>query len=367
MKVVIDARLYSQSGVGRYLQQLIKNLAVVDSETNYLIYLKKEDYSLFPLPAKNFEKKLVDIHWHSLREQIILPLLLIKDKPDLVHFPYFSVPIIYPGRFIVTIHDLIIDHFDTGRASTHNWLFYKLKRWFYKTVMKFSLSRAKIIIAVSQSTKKEIIAHYQIDSDKIAVIYEAAELQAGQKLFAKTLVSSRYLLYVGNAYPHKNLERLIEAMDLLKKEFYELKLVLVGKKDFFYQRFEKKLTPSQKEKIIFFGFANDQQLANLYHHAQAFVFPSLMEGFGLPPLEAMSLGCPVVAARTSSVPEICGEAALYFDPQNTREMATKISQILDNNELRKKLIGLGHKQVAKYSWLRTAQETLKIYKSTGYR
>jgi len=173
MKIVIDGRLYSQSGVGRYTQKLIKNLAVLDKKNKYLIYLNKDNFFSFKPPAKNFEKRLVDIPWHSLKEQILLPFLLIKEKPDLVHFPYFSVPIFFPGKFIVTIHDLTIDHFDTGRASTLPWFFYKIKRLGYKLVMWIALHRATKIIAVSEMTKKEIITHYKIRPEKVVVTYEA--------------------------------------------------------------------------------------------------------------------------------------------------------------------------------------------------
>ncbi len=120
MKIIIDARLYSQSGVGRYLQKLIQNLALIDKKNQYLIFLRKQDYNSFLLPSGNFQKRLVDIPWHSLAEQIFLPLYLIKERADLVHFPYFSIPILYPGKFILTIHDLIVNHFYTGRASTRS-------------------------------------------------------------------------------------------------------------------------------------------------------------------------------------------------------------------------------------------------------
>lgn len=364
MKIVIDARLYSQSGVGRYIKKLISHLARLDKKTKYIVYLIKEDFSSFKSPGKNFEKRLVDMPWHSLREQILLPFLLIKEKPDLVHFPYFSVPIFYPGEFVVTIHDLTIDHFETGRASTHNLFFYKLKRLAYKIVMRRALKKAKKVIVVSQATKKEIVDHYQIDPKRIIVTYEAAEFKVRPRPSEKSLISPSYLLYVGNAYPHKNLERLFKVFNLLKSQFSRLKLVLVGQKDFFYRRLEKSLSASQKKGIVFFGFADDRQLANLYTHALAFVFPSLMEGFGLPGLEAMTAGCPVLASDIPVLREVYGGAVLYFDPENIDDMAEKISQAVNNKDLRERLEKLGFEQVRKYSWGRMAKETLEIYKET---
>jgi glycosyltransferase involved in cell wall biosynthesis len=353
MRIVIDARLYSQTGVGRYIRQLISHLAKIDRGNQYLIYLTSEDFSLFK-PAPNFAKKLVNIRWHSLKEQLVLPLLLIKDRANLVHFPYFSVPIFYPGRFLVTIHDLTIDHFDTGQASTRHLLIYKLKRRAYRWIIRRALNRAQKVIAVSQTTKKEIIEHYQIKPQKIVVTYEAAELEKPLSKKTPPLIPPPYLLYVGNAYPHKNLT-------LFLKANLDTKIVLVGKKDFFYQRLEKELTSSQKEKIILFGQANDQQLSNLYQHALAFIFPSLMEGFGLPGLEAMACGLPVICSDIPVFREIYQEAALYFEPDNAGDLALKVGRLLKDKKLYQDLQKRGFQLVKKFSWHKMAQQTLKTY------
>lgn len=361
MKIVIDARLYNQSGVGRYLHKLIENLALIDRKNQYVIFLTAQDFQTIKLPNNNFQKRLVDISWHSIAEQLLLPVYLISEKPDLVHFPYFSVPLFYRGKFIITIHDLIIDHFDTGRASTRNLLIYKLKRLCYKIIIKSAILRANKIIAVSQSTKKEIIDHYHISAGKIMVTYEAADLNRASD---QRLVAKDYLLYVGNAYPHKNLERLIDAFQKIKTSTKNLKLILVGKKDYFYQRLEKNLPSLEKKDIVFFGYADSQQLANLYTHAQALVFPSLMEGFGLPGLEAMKIGTPVACSDIPVFKEIYQESACYFNPLNVDEMAAKIKKVVGDQKIRNKLIKLGHQQVKKYSWQKMARETLEVYEKT---
>ncbi len=174
MKIGIDARLINETGVGRYTQELVANLAKTDRDNQYTLFLRKDEYNNFQAPSSNFQKRLIDVRWHSLKEQLILPFLLWREKPDLLHFPYFSVPIFYPGKFIVTIHDLILDHFDTGKASTRPWFIYKIKRWGYKLVMWIALHRAVKVITVSETTKKEIIDHYRIKPEKIEVTYEAA-------------------------------------------------------------------------------------------------------------------------------------------------------------------------------------------------
>lgn len=361
MRILIDARLYSQSGVGRYIRKLIANLAQIDKKNQYLIYLIKEDFLAFKPPAPNFAKKMVNIHWHSLKEQLVLPFLLIKESPDLVHFPYFSLPVFYPGKFVVTIHDLIIDHFNTGRASTRSLLTYKIKRLFYKFIVASAIKHAVKVIAVSRATKEEIVAHYHPDEKKVLVTYEAADLASCPKADVQRLVASPYLLYVGNAYPHKNLSRLIAAFQLIKKTLPGLKLVLVGKKDYFYQRLEKSLSLAQEKGVVFFGFAKGAQLSLLYSQATLFVFPSLMEGFGLPGLEAMAAGLPVAAAGIPALKEVYGQAALYFNMRDPQEIAHKISELLKDKNLQKKLIVEGQKQVAKYSWEKMARETLAVY------
>ncbi len=174
MKIGIDGRLINQTGVGRYIQELINNLQLLDKVNTYLIFLPADTAQKFKVQNSKFKVQGINIRWHSLKEQILMPWILWKEHLDLVHFPYFSVPIFYPGKFIVTIHDLILDHFDTGKASTWPWFIYKLKRLGYKLVMWIALHRAAKVITVSEATKKEIVDHYKIKPEKIEVTYEAA-------------------------------------------------------------------------------------------------------------------------------------------------------------------------------------------------
>ncbi len=173
MKIGIDARLWSQTGVGRYTQELVANLAKIDKENQYVLFLDRQSSNI-KAPGPNFQIKTLDIRWHSLKEQLVMPFILWEEHLDLVHFPYFSVPIFYPGKFIVTIHDLILDHFDTGKASTLPWFIYKIKHLGYKLIMWVALNRAVKVITVSENTKKEIMDHYQIRPEKIEVTYESA-------------------------------------------------------------------------------------------------------------------------------------------------------------------------------------------------
>ena len=177
-------------------------------------------------------------------------------------------------------------------------------------------------------------------------------------------VKKPYLLYVGNAFPHKNLKRLIRAFKVILASKPSLKLILVGKVDDFYKLFQILCKELEIEKsVIFAGRVSDKELKRLYQNASIYVFPSFLEGFGLPGLEAMENGLPVISSDSSCLPEIYGDAALYFNPQNTEEIVKAILELLNNKDLRDKLVKRGYKRIKKFSWQKCAQETLEIYRS----
>lgn len=344
MKIGIDARLIHETGVGRYIQNLIRELALLDKTNEYVVFLRKQ----YEVPNDHWSARIADVPWHSVREQFEMPNIFAKEHLDLVHIPYHNPPIFYTGRMIVTIHDLTILHFDTGRATTLPLPLYQLKRLGYWLELAIGLRKAKKIIAVSQSTKQEIIDHFHIDPEKIIVTYEGTETMTSH---TKRLIQEPYILYVGNAYPHKNLERLIEACNT--------KLVLATPDDYFSKRLK---TP---QNVLMIRSPSASQLANLYHHAQALVFPSLMEGFGLPGIEAMAIGTPVVCSDIPVFREVYGNATIMFDPNNPDDISRKIQEVLENEKLRKELIARGKKQAARYSWRTMAKETLEIYESSA--
>jgi len=362
MKIGIDARLYSQTGVGRYIRNLTRELVRLDKKNNYVVFLTSEDFGTFKLPNKRWKKVRTNVRWHSTAEQLVMPFVLYKERLDLVHFPYFNVPIFYFRRYIVTIHDLTHLHFDTGRASTLPHSVYKLKRLGMKIVLSKAIRRAEKVIAVSEATKKEIVDHFGVDSKKIKVIYEGVDDKiikaGGEDLKVRRL--GRFILYVGNAYPHKNLERLIEAFGEFKKktDVKEIKLVLVGPDDYFYRQLKKKTDNSD---IIFWGPADDSQLNSFYSNAQFLVLPSLMEGFGLVGLEAMSLDCPVLASDIEVLREVYGCAAMFFDPKDIGGLVSKMEKFVKDKELGVKLIKKGKERAGIFSWRKMGEETLKIF------
>lgn len=374
-KIGIDARFFGpqDKGFGRYTEQLIKNLENLDNHNQYFIFLRKERWDDYNPKNPNFKKVLADYKWYGIKEQILLPLKIKKYKIDLMHFTHFNVPIFFRNKFIVTIHDLTLRRFPTHKRSIKNLIIYPIKNLAYRIIFRHSIKNSEKIIAISDYTKQEIINYYKVNPNKIKVIYEGAPNQNSKshayrqagKIQNSKFSKRKYLLYVGNAYPHKNLKRLILAFEKIKKDFSDLYLVLIGGDDYFYKKLKKFIHNSKfiiRDYVLFPGFIPDKDLNTVYQYATLYVFPSLAEGFGLPSLEAMTRGVPVASSDATCLPEILGDAAIYFNPLSIDDMAKKIKKALINENLRKNLIDKGFKQIKTYSWQNMAKETLKIYK-----
>ena len=374
MRIGINARLYSESGIGRYIRNLLKYLQKLDRENDYFIFLLRKDFEDINFP-KNFTKVLADFSWYGMEEQYKFPGLLNKYKLDLVHIPHFNVPIFYLGKMVVTVHDLIHQNFSMNRATTLDPFTYKVKQFGYSTIFNLALRNSKKIIVPSNYVKSEILKKFSVYKDKIVVTYEGVDEeilkiknQISNREIEKTMkhlnIKPPYIFYVGNAHPHKNVEGLIKAfLRIQNLEFrvqngYKLKLVLSGSDHYFWQRLKKE---NMHNDIIYTGYVTDEQLVALYMGAKAFVMPSFEEGFGIPLLEAMALGTPVVSSDAASLKEIGGDGAIYFDPNNLVEMESKIKEVLNNEKLRKELVEKGRERVKEFSWEKLAKETLEIY------
>lgn len=388
MKIGIDARFYGPvgKGLGRYTQEVVDNIIKISSAESstifdYVIFLSSENYDEFITDSSNVKKVKLDINWYGFKEQLLFPFYIWKEHLDLMHFPHFNVPILTPVKFIVTIHDLILTHFPTVRATTLSPLKYKFKNFAYRFVIFNAISRARRIIAVSNFTKDDLIKQFSVRPDKISVTYEGvANLAKGRdSLFVARLdsretlefynIPQKFLLYVGNAYPHKNLNFLLNIFNKLHKEKPEICLVMVGKNDYFYSRIKNEASRlnlwqpnNSNNPVVFPGYVPDAQLEILYQEAALYIFPSLYEGFGLPPLEAMARSCPVLSSDCSSLPEILGDAAMYFNPEDEDDVLGKINLLLNDSNLRQKLIDKGINQAKKYNWWGCANQTLEVYK-----
>jgi glycosyltransferase involved in cell wall biosynthesis len=364
MKIGIDARFWNQTGVGRYTRNLVKNLEGVDKKNDYVLFIRQADYPSVAKEVKSKKIKIVlaDIKWHSLSEQFMLPKILHKEDLDLMHFPYFSVPIFYNKPYVITIHDLIIDHYSTGRSTTLPLPLYKSKKLGYKIVINNASKKALAIIVPSEATKDEVIYHLKVDPAKVYITHEGSELKTKTEDIVNSF-GKKYFLYVGNAYPHKNLDGLLGAFSELRKEYKDLYLYMVGNKDYFHKKLENSvLRMNLSDSVIFTGQISDEKLSELYGNALALVMPSFMEGFGLPALEAISNKCLVISSNIPAIYEICKDDAIYFDPFNLRDMKKKMVEVytLGKKHFKNKIEN-AYKRSLKFSWKKTAIETLKIY------
>lgn len=368
MKIGIDARLINASGVGRYIKNLIENLERLDRFNEYYIFLLEGDCEKLQF-KNNFKKILANFPWYTFEEQIKFPKLIKNTGLDLMHFPHFNVPIFYNDKFIVTIHDLVHQHFSQFSASTKK-VGYFMKKLGYKKAFSHAIKNSEKIITVSNFTRKCLMDEWKIDSDKIILTYEGVDknlVEISKKIkqdeikevLEKFDLHPPLIFYIGNAHPHKNLKLLIESFLILRKKFLSLKLVLSGPNHKFWDDLRSKY--EVEKSVLFTGFLSDTELVAVFKSSLIFVIPSLEEGFGLPLLEAFEFGVPVASSSAGALKEIGGDSAIYFNPLDIDECVSKISQVLSDNALREKLIFSGKKRVLNFSWDILARKTLNLY------
>lgn len=368
MRIGIDARMYSSefTGVGRYVYELTQKLLEVDDKHEYVLFMNQPSYDDFVPRSKRIKKVLVNAPHYSLAEQVRFLWKIWMARIDLMHFTHFNAPILYRGPSVVTIHDLTLSFFP-GK---------KMNSWFYRTaynlVLRNAARHAKKIIAVSQNTKQDLIDVVGISSAKIEVVYEGVaenfkprpDKEGVEELLKKYSITKDYALYTGVWRSHKNLVNLIRAFALLREDAsFDMQLVITGEENPYYPEVKRTVKELELEhKVVFPGLVSEGELTALYQAAKMYVFPSLYEGFGLTPLEAMRCGTPVAASKASCIPEICGEDnAVFFDPYDPEDIANAMRKLwLDGNlcaELRER--GLAHSR--KFSWEKMAEKTLVIY------
>jgi glycosyltransferase involved in cell wall biosynthesis len=358
--IAIDAREISTSN-GRYVQRLLQYLQKIDTNNNYLVLLKPDDYVNWVPENKNFGKVLCPYKEFTFGEQLGFKKQLKELKPDLVHFTMVQQPILYRGKSVTTIHDLTTTRF---RNPAKNPIVFWAKQQVYKIVNWYVPHKNKHIITPSEFVKKDVVSFAKVKSKKITVTYEAADEINEPMEPIKELQSKPFIFYVGRPQPHKNLARLIEAFAILKQKHPNLLLVLGGRKDNEYESFiEIAKTHGVEESVCFTGYVSEGQLKWLYRGCKVYVFPSLSEGFGLPGLEAMRHSAPVASSNATCLPEVYGKAAWYFNPNDVHDIARSINEVLENNELRKDLIKRGRIQADTYSWQKMAEQTLEVYQN----
>ncbi|MCX6745227.1 MAG: glycosyltransferase family 1 protein [Candidatus Parcubacteria bacterium] len=369
MRIGIDARMYgkAQSGIGNYIKQLTDHIFTLDKENDYYLFLLEPVFSEYQPTHPNVHKIKVTSHWYSLAEQTTFLWEINKYKLDLMHFPHFNAPIFYNRPRIVTIHDIIPKFFPGHKQKS--WL----RKLAYELVIKTNLRKSVKIIASSEHTKQDLIRYFSLKPEKIEVVHLGIESHfQNSKNYDKIKglkdqyqITKPFIFFLSVWRNHKNFEGLISAFEILKnKGNFEYQLVLGGQEDPHYQNIRQKIEHSVfKNDIITPGFISDDDLPLFYNAADLVAIPSFYEGFGLIGLEAMACGTPVVSSNTTSLPEINGDAALYFEPKNIEQMAKVISSVLTNPELKAQLVAKGYQRIIKFSWNECAQRTLNLYRN----
>lgn len=372
MKILIDARLYGleNAGLGRYTLNLLDSLKKIDRRNKYIVLLRSKYFNSLKLP-QTWKKVKADYQHYSVREQIHITRLIRKEKPDVVHFPHFNVPLSFRGRFVVTIHDLLMHTFKGKESTTLPFPLYSVKRMGYRLVFDNAVNRAVKVIVPTKWVRREVLRVYDIDKDKIEVTYEGFDHDLLNAVSNKSVVKKYnltlpYFFYVGNAYPHKNLERGIEAIKHLNDKGEKAILVIASSRGVFLRRLKRKIKNLKAEKYVkLLGFVPDADLPSLYQNSAALFYPSLSEGFGLQGLEAMASGTVALVSDIPVFKEVYKDFAVYFNPYDFSSMSGAMEEVLKlSSDKRDKTIKKGKEFVKTYTWDKMARQTLKIYESS---
>lgn len=361
MHIVLDARI-RRSSTGRYVDRLLHHLQTVDNTNHYSVLVEASDP--WQPTAANFSRVPSDFKQFSFNpwEQVRFARLLYRLKPDLVHFTMTQQPLLYLGPTVTTTHDLTLLRYP---------LAHRLPEWArairvraYRLLFWWAHRKSTKIIVPTRWVAHDLAELQPFTAEKTTVVYEASEPASQIEGEQPDGVSSPFILHVGFPGPHKNLERLVEALGVLHANHPDLKLVLAGKWDYYFERLESAIAAyPARSQVVFTGYVTDAELKWLYENAECYVLPSLSEGFGLPGLEAMAHGCPLASSNATCLPEVYQDAAAYFDPTDVNDMAATVDELLSNGELAADLVARGHKLLRTYSWRTMAEETLRVFES----
>ena len=371
LHIAIDARRIRDFGIGTYIRSLVHALSNLDRENRYTLISGAGDIRTLAGLPENFQSAVYNRGDSAALDHVALPLLLHGMAPDLVHIPLNRVPLLLMRPYVVTIHDMANLLFDEGRSGARM----QLRRYRFRR----GLVKARRVIAVSEATKRDVQNLLGVHPERIRRVYNAPDAgfyergdhsaEEHGRILERYQIQYPFLLYAGNVRRHKNVPRLVEAFAVLRGQLAEhpvykdLRLVLIGDTISQHPAVRQAVMKSRVEPLVrFLGFVPFETLRCFYESAAAFVFPSRYEGFGLPPLEAMACGTPVITSNVSSLPEVVGDAAVLINPENVFDIARGIREVLLDETLRAELIRRGHAQAARFSWERTAREALEIYR-----
>lgn len=356
-----EANVEKRVGIGEYAYELLKEFEKLKrKDIEFVIYLKTNPLVDLPKQREGWKYRIVRPSKYWTQFGLPIDLFIHRPRPDVFFTPSHYAPRFSPVSCAISIMDVSYLKFPELFKEKD---LYQLKNW-----TSYSAKKAKKIFTISNSSKNDIIREYGKKEKDVIVTYLGIKMDDKnnnpQNLEEKFEITKPYILFVGTLQPRKNIERLIEAFSKVPNE--DVELVIVGKKGWLYENI---LSAPQKfgvsDKVKFLDFVKDEDLPVLYKNALCFVLPSLYEGFGLPVLEAMKYGCPVIVSNVSSLPEAAGDAALYVDPENVSDITEKIKKMIGDKNLREELRKKGYKQIEKFSWQKTASETLKVLEEIG--
>jgi glycosyltransferase involved in cell wall biosynthesis len=376
LHIVIDARRIRDFGIGTYIRSLVRALSAIDQKNRYTLVSGPDDMrDLIGLP-ENFSRAIYSGQDERHLDNVFFPMFLRGLAPDLVHVPLNRVPLLMIQPYVVTVHDLANLLFEWEEHS-------KLRIQLRRLRLKRGLARASEVIAVSEATRRDVEQLARVPPDRLRLVYNApdpgfsvsdgaGEDEERSRIMERYQIQRPFLLYAGNIRRHKNIPRLVEAFAVVRGQlashpgYHDLRLVIIGDNISQYPAVRQAVIRSRSEHVVrFLGFVPFETLRYFYQTAAAFVFPSRYEGFGLPPIEAMACGTPVVTSNVSSLPEVVGDAAVLINPENVFDIVRGIREVLLDDELRATLITRGREQAARFSWSRTARQVLEIYEEAA--
>jgi glycosyltransferase involved in cell wall biosynthesis len=364
MRIAIDARKMHDFGIGTYIRNVLRGLARLDRATEFVVFCRPDDVEAVAELGENFRAVAETARPYSVAEQLTIPLALARERAHLLHEPHYVLPVATRCRSVVTIHDcihLVLPQYLPGRMA---YVYARGAMW-------NAVRKSDRILTVSEASKRDILRFFDVDEAKIEVIYNAIDERFLEPPDEERmdLVRQRYqldhpfLLYAGNIKPHKNLVRLVEAFSRVRAAgLDDLRLVIVGDEISKYPPLRHAVHRHRVDKHVrYLGFQPHETLAAIYRLARAFVFPSLYEGFGLPPLEAMACGTPVVVSNVSSLPEVAGGAAVLVDPYDPASIADGIVRAVADEETRRALVARGLARAREFSWERSVASVHRVY------
>jgi glycosyltransferase involved in cell wall biosynthesis len=368
VRIGIDARKLHDFGIGTYIRNILRHLARLDRETEFVLLCRPEDREALDRLGENFRAVAEPAGPYSVTEQVRIPLALRREQVTLFHAPHYVLPRLVSCPSVVTIHDCI-------HLMFPEYLPNRLALSYARASIRTAARRSTRVLTVSESSKKDILRFVDLPPEKIDVIYNAYDERFGEvpgeeevaRVRERYQLEGEFMLYAGNVKPHKNLERLIEAFAIVRRRGVEhVKLVLIGDDISKYASLRRAVHRHQlHQHVRFLGYLPEQTLAVMYRLASVFAFPSLYEGFGLPPLEAMASGTPVVTSNVSSLPEVTAEAALLVDPYDPEAIADGLMRALTDADLRRDLIARGLERARQFSWEASTRRVRAIYGEVG--